>query len=1229
MASQLEIQQALNKAVASRNELLKEQSQLIKSQLADVMGLKQAWSEVDPSQEDILRTIKSMKEVLGDTAEEFKDLGFTGESASAKISKQVLKAKTSTDAFKTVLVSVSKQFPIAAIAAAGFVDGLISGFKYVTNILNTTFGLATSITKAFKDVALSVLMIPFRSLSALIEISNKLVPLMEAIARATEDVRKQFGEISGGVGRDIIVTARDIGKEFEHLGLDGYSIFGSLDERLQSLNKTATAMGPTFELFADEIRQSNGAALLLQKGLGITDESMQGIAKRARAFGSSLTTQLKEMTKFSSSFSAKFGLSRKLISRDMSIMIDDVKNFGNLGPKELAKVSVYARKLGTDVKDLLGVVEKFDTFESAAESAAMLSQAFGAQTDAIMLMRAENPADRIDELRRAFLTTGRSAELLNRQELKMLAQTTGLSEATARAAFSQKNMGLSMSELEKQGKISEQRQLSTAEAVKELSTTIERIIKPFKTFSGFLKAFADGFARGLFQAKDFRSLLTSLHSALNKTYHAGMKVGEAFADIVPGFKGMILGIREMLKTTHPFTNFMLLITDVKESFLQLFNSLEQSPDGVEHFFETLKLSFEDFLLSFDSEQFSRRSNIFAKSIGNLMAGLIRIASNGAIQIMKIMTDVLTGKNIQDLPGGGLAASFFNPIIAELKTGQHITRLGDAFMEMIEHLWARYENKITPILQKIGAAIAATIFGSAFIKGTLAAFASVFSEALVGIIAKSIAQGQLASLTGMLASVGKALAVAISSPFVIIPAAIAAAIGAGVGVSKGMDKFRANLETEFDKTESMVGASAAGIADILSFGLIPDSAIASLGKFAAKASSAIFNAINSLPFGNMLEPAWREMISTSIEMLDSVGDLIRTIFTGNTAAITSAASTLGKKAVIFIMEGFASLAITLPATIYSLFLQMGTWALKGLGWVVTDMIPWILKGVSTLAQVLSGVLGGVFLKIGDWLGKIPILGIVLKPLFGLFGHFFNGISIVFGWLSEKFGETIKYSRLLWVEIDSVLTSISDAFRGWTSKIWKSITSVFNRDATKGTFMSLVWGADAALRELPDKFMGWIKTAWSSVLSFFGIASPSKLAKELGINVVDGLLAGLQAYANKIPETLQGITTKGLTFISDTFSSSNVTRTFKDFTSPAVTVIKSMIEEANEIGDSLSSLDPINLQTKLEALADKLGVSGEKFKIKQGQVTFMIDLNVTIEADKLVKVLAEHGIVTTEK
>jgi hypothetical protein len=86
----------------------------------------------------------------------------------------------------------------------------------------------------------------------------------------------------------------------------------------------------------------------------------------------------------------------------------------------------FVRRLGIDVKALGKLVDKYMNFEDAANSAAQLSQAFGLNVDAFKLMQEQDPAKKLEMLRKGFFATGRTIENMTAQERRLLAQQTGL-----------------------------------------------------------------------------------------------------------------------------------------------------------------------------------------------------------------------------------------------------------------------------------------------------------------------------------------------------------------------------------------------------------------------------------------------------------------------------------------------------------------------------------------------------------------------------------------------------------------------------------------------------------------------------------------------------------------------------------------------------------------------------------------------------------------------------------
>src|SRR3990167_597516 len=753
MASQLDIERAINRALKERTSLLQEQSGLINDQLGKIAGLSKAWEGAGP--QEIIEAIEQVNEALAQTAEEAAASAAASSDMSTKMQASFGKLRGSVGGLLMQWKEVKKSWPVLTTGAAAFVDGLVSGFKFVKNVLASTIDLLGSVASGFVRVSTEILMMPFRSLEALIQVSNRLTEIMEAVARATEEVRQQFGDLATNAGGAVMRMARDVGKGFEHLGLGAFRVFGSMDEVIQHVNKVATEMGSAFEALREEFQLHGGELLLMQRGLGITGEHMGSLARRAKAMGRPLGHELGEMTKYAESFG--------------------------------------------------------DTFEDAAISAAMLSQAFGAQTDAVKLMRAESPADRVDELRRAFFSAGKSAEQLTRQELKLLSQTTGLSEEAARAAFSQKNMGVSMQDLDKQGRLTEKRQLSTAEAIQKMADQIERAIKPLGKFKSFLGAFADGFTRGMLAQEQFRGMLTKLNRALAATYRMGMQVGEAFVKAFPGMEKVLVGLSNFLSTgedakgkLRPFSAFL---ESVKKDFKLFGEHLGgTSPMSLSSLMTLLQDSFFNHLMPDTPEGRKMLEGVdeFTRAIGATVASMVGLIAEGIEEGVDILVGFMKGGALPRVPGTGFAANIVNPIVDALSDAWPVVR--DAFVLLIETAIESAWLKLGPHVKEYGWTIlgwlAAGIVGSAVIKS----FIAMTSMKLVGGIASIMSKGidklpgavpagkvskVLDSATGTASGMGKFASAIKGIPWSVIlkGAAMLAlgitALGAGVIATMGM------------------------------------------------------------------------------------------------------------------------------------------------------------------------------------------------------------------------------------------------------------------------------------------------------------------------------------------------------------------------------------------------------------------------------------------------------------
>lgn len=1213
MASQLEIQVAINEAIASRTAVLKEQTDLLKGQVSIAAGLAKALSGAKPS--EVTDAIKEMADALDKASTAAAQTADQNRKMGVAVSRAFTQARTPMSRARAVLIGFKNDFPLTAAAVAGFVDGFVSGFKFVYNSLKAAADLAFTFVATTVSLGKAIVSIPFRILEGLIGVSNKLAGYMEAIARATEEVRTQFGELVSGPGKAVIGMARELSGVLTSTGLTGYQVFGSLDEAIQFVNKTATEMGAVFETVREEIKGRTGAAILLmQKGLGLTGEMMGAVGLQSMAMGKSFQSSLVQITKASTDFGKRFGLSAKLISRDIGMMVKDVKNFGNLAPTELAKVSVYTKKLGLDVKDLLGVIDRFDTFEDAAISAAKLGQAFGVNVDAMRLMKAENPADRVDQLRQAFFAAGKSAELLNRQELKLLAQTTGLSEEAARAAFSSKNMGVSMSDLEKQGKLSEKRHISQEEALVRLSNAIERMVKTFGQFEGFIKAFADGFARGIFTQKEFMGTLAQLNRSLAATKRAGIEVGKTFVETFAGgaVKNMVMSFRSMIKLGRDANGalrpFPTLLKSISDGFTEFFATVQSDPDAVPTLLDRIRKSFEGFLGTADGEAFKSAAGNFAGAMGNIMAGMLRVIADGLEKGVNLFIAFLEGKELPELKDGGIASRLLTPILKEFEDGGAAQKIGKSMEKLFDKLWPI----VQPHLEAFAVKVAQFLFTVAFVKAATSVAATAIGQVVASSISTWIGTGGATTLASTLGS-GIAGAFAAINPAVWVAAAAALFVGLSVGVSKGMAKFQDDLKGQFGETEAMVGAAAAGIIDTLSFGLVPESVSMQIGELIATGTEKWIEMLEALPFGKALSKAWKDGIQSIIGVVATFGDLIMAVFDGDGKKIEDSAQALGKNLVKLVKVALKDLPPAIGNVLSGLGGKILDGMIIGLGWAFAEGLPLILSIASDIVSAILNVFSGMAYQMAEFAEGIPVIGGVLKFLLNGVGYLFELAGSAFSYFSDQL-DTLKkswglFGKLFVEMLEGWRTSAIDIVNG----IYTGIVGVFDKvvKAVSDVGTRIKEGFKGSLGGLTDIFsfigvkgVDEMKKAWK-------ISSPSAVAEGIGDNIVRGMMGSVGG----MPEMILRVAEEGLDNLKGTMDGTSVARAFKGFASPMLNVVKGMVEEANEINKLMENIGPIDIDARLQQLADRLGIENQEFMIKHRDFRIQVNLNVVMEADKV--------------
>lgn len=636
--------------------------------------------------------------------------------------------------------TITKVFGVRTFFLAGVFRGLSNTIKLLSFSFDSLFSIIGDAIGVVKQLALSIIGAPFKILTALIDLADKFdgTELMQAL----EDIRKEFGSLKETAGKAIIDMARSMKGQLANTGLSVWRTFGNLANRLRTIMEYAKELGSIFENMIPSLVKSAEAFGAFNKGLGLTGEGLHAVGVRAYATGNEITEIQRQIANYSLQLGKAFNISSKLISRDVGTLMADFKHFGNLSAKELAQAVVYARKLGIEIKDLTGVLDKYDNFEEAAQGAAHLSQAFGLNIDALQMIKAQNPAERIEQLRKAFFAAGRTIENMTRQERALLAQHTGLSEETLDLVFSIKNQSLSYEEIQKKGAMAEKRQLSQAEALKKLADSIERLVQQMHSSGGFFDRFIDGFEKGIFMSSSFMRLIINLKRDLYAVHWAGIRVGLMFVEFFPGVKNIIKSMADFFNPAR----FRSLLNKIVDSFREFFLNLTRNPNAaLPELFKRLK---RDFLSFFQLNEPNGRRLLegyksFFKALLTIGGSLLKETIRGATQVVRFLIDLITGRTSLNVGSKNEFVKTFEDIIKSLVDFWKSAggpQLLEALKELGKVLWEKLKEVLADVFSRYKWYIIGAFLGGPAIQGLTTAFISL-------IIAKT---GKLADLlTGSL------------------------------------------------------------------------------------------------------------------------------------------------------------------------------------------------------------------------------------------------------------------------------------------------------------------------------------------------------------------------------------------------------------------------------------------------------------------------------------------------
>lgn len=878
---ELEIATALRNMIQSQNQQLQVQARLLRGQLAvmeaqaEVMG-RMSDTRVTDAFSEATREIEAAEVAM-------KSLGSESSRTMGAVTAGAAGSTTSVNRLGGALVTAGDNLQRLGVGGAileGMQKGLdtaIEGFISAGNIIAT---VGSGLLDLGKSIFAGILL-PFETLFSLVAAHG---PSSNELRKTYEEVRKTFGSLSTNEGAAVIAMFKGLGRELGDTGLRTRRILGLPADQLRSMLDLSKSLGSQFNMvFNEGLIENAGNVIAFKKALDISDESMKTAARVAATTGRTIDEVLQEQANYAIQLGESFGISSMVISRGMQEMENDMKHFGGMSKKTLAETTVYATKLGIEVKTLAGIMDTFDNFDNAADAAARLNQQFGIQLDTLEMLREEDPARRADMLRDSLNAAGVSYANLDRRSKSYLANQLNISEAEAELLFNEKNRGLSLDQIKKKSAEAEKKQLTQVEVMHKLADAIERLVQQGSQMEGGIFAnFFKGFTEGIINSREMRTIFREIAQIFQMAIRYGRELGRVFVDMFPGIQDILGGFGDLFNPSR-WRNMFRGIVDAFKSFFQ---TIETNPEaGLRTLFKRLQ---DIFFNNFDASKSggSRLIEGFKKFFGTILRTLVAAVRVIVPELLKALRDGI--RYLNDLingRAGGMGIDFqglwndisgtFVDLVDEI--GTFLTtfwdRYGEDIWNALVELGTSIMSRIGPWLQEHWGTIVLGLgawFGTGPLMGALSAglgslFTGAIAEAIPGGLGGAAAGGAAAGAaagagSSGLAEVAAAAGEATSSASTLETfAATAGSIGVGVlalgQVFEYLFEFAKNMQDQGITASSVAMASGAMLAGVAMVGgliyALSDIDVSGLGSVVAMLGSAAFAGFITVLTGEVL------------------------------------------------------------------------------------------------------------------------------------------------------------------------------------------------------------------------------------------------------------------------------------------------------------------------------------------------------------------------------------------
>ncbi len=251
-------------------------------------------------------------------------------------------------------------------------------------------------------------------------------------AVALGDSQNQAAKLTGGNKEltksmtNAFKETRKVGQTAEELG----KTFGNLTTKFSNFTMESDAARTT-------IIKQTGVLEKLGVDSGATAANLQLLTKAMGQTG----TAASDTTLVLAALGKDLGIDPGQLAKDFGAAGGQLAKLGSNGVQAFKQLAVASKATGLEIGKILGMVEKFDTFEGAATQAGKLNAALGGNfVNAMELMTATDPVERFNMIRDSILDTGLTFDEMSYYQRKFFTESAGLSDVSELAMMMSGNM---------------------------------------------------------------------------------------------------------------------------------------------------------------------------------------------------------------------------------------------------------------------------------------------------------------------------------------------------------------------------------------------------------------------------------------------------------------------------------------------------------------------------------------------------------------------------------------------------------------------------------------------------------------------------------------------------------------------------------------------------------------------------------------------------------------------